>query len=93
MVEILKLLLPVIIQLLPSLINKPKQDLAQWCADGAKAALAEKKPFSAFWLGSLECAVKGMDDTQYADIARAVTVCGALAKDVTEKQAAEGGVA
>lgn len=92
MTEILKLLLPVIIQLLPTLINKPKPAMVGWCADGAKAALAEKKPFVAFVLGSLECAFNTMDDAQYGDIQRAVIVCGTLAKGVTEKQAAEGGV-
>lgn len=93
MSQILQILLPILLQYLPQLLNKPKGELSQWFDDGAKAALASKDPMLAFWMGSLKCATDGMDDQQYADVQRAAFVAGTLAKGLTESQAKAGGVA
>lgn len=92
MLELLKIFLPIILQYLPTLFNKPKAAMIEWCDGGAKAAIAQKLPFNAWIMSSLKCAHETMDDVQYGDICRAVSVAGQLAKGVTEKQAAAAGI-
>lgn len=79
MLDIIKLLLPVIIQLLPSLFNKPKPAMVDWFEKGKDAALSEKRPLVAFWMGSLECAFSDMTDQQYGDIKAGVIAVGQAA--------------
>lgn len=90
--EFFKLILPILLQILPQLFNKAKSELAQWWADGAKAALAEKKPFTAFMFGSMECAINGMDDGQYADVQLAIDNASAAARESSKATAASRGV-
>lgn len=87
--EFFKLILPILLQILPQLFNKAKAELAQWWADGAKAALAEKKPFTAFLFGSMECAVNGMDDEQYSDVQLAIGNAAFAARESSRATAAQ----
>jgi hypothetical protein len=66
--EIFKLLLPILLQLLPQLFNKPKAKMVEWFASGAKAATSQKLPWNAFVMGAAQCAFEGMDDSQYEDV-------------------------
>lgn len=86
--EFFKLILPILLQILPQLFNKPKAKLAEWWADGAQAAKAEKKPFTAFLFGSMECAVTGMDDGQYADVQLAIGNAAYAARESSKATAA-----
>lgn len=93
--EFFKLILPVILQLLPQLFNKSKAAMSEWFDKGKDAALAEKKPWSAFWMGSMKCAFDGMSEDRYGDVQLAVDNAGeamrAIAKQTAASRAAKGG--
>lgn len=94
--EILKLILPILLQLLPQLFNKPKAKMVEWFQDGAKAAVAQKLPFNAWALSSAACAFDGMDNGQYEDVKFSVTskaeaIRAAVAAERAEE--AKGGAA
>lgn len=86
--EFFKLILPIILQLLPQLFNKSKSAMSQWFADGTKAALAEKKPWSAFLMNSGKCAFDGMSEDQYGDVQLAVDNAGEAMRAISRQTAA-----
>lgn len=66
MLEIIKLLLPIIVQLLPVLINKPKPKRVEYFEDLKRAALADRKFVLAVQADTGRCLAETWDDAQWA---------------------------
>jgi hypothetical protein len=68
MLEFIKVLLPIIIEMLPVIIklfDKSKSEQLQYWTDLKNAAIAARDTRTAFWAGSMLCAVEGMSEGEY----------------------------